>query len=545
MDQETYTLTTEQNNCSYKSPNSTAESPKSIVYQGTPVKHSNEIYHKQTAYQNRKGGFTVLPNYITPPSGFTKFVPRNPFESNLTNKLHLSVMSPTIFAKVTNPSQGSPEFTWSVEELASMQPVKIEEFPIQHHCTDPEIEINAQAAINKFFSENEIVPSPWDDKKTEVTHKLEIETPTRPYEDLNGTRDSYKSKKDAWTQTVLSLPVELPKDVEEALKPYLTFTQDQNVETDDINSSNNSLRRKLFFNHNDHSDDDEDNLSMSPMSLHGSLGIENSPPQSGMFAHGTPLRELAQHMRRNHGTPLANLSPPNMSPIGDVIDNMSCESIKSRSRSVARLDFTVNMSIETSPFHGRRKSTTEHDDSMESVHSKIDVPAVPLQINDSMEDNNTSGESNRIEDNCHPSPTEDIVPLPGETTLFGQDEKKSCHAHSNNCVDIVNRLYLATDLYKIQSSESSAFQQSSTFSGVSGQQSTFGLTQDTGYQTYSTNNASHFAENNCSLSPSKQHTCWDERILLPDDEVRLSDWKGNMKYMCSSTPSKYMKDENR
>ena len=55
-------------------------------------------------------------------------------------------------------------------------------------------------------------------------------------------------------------------------------------------------------------------------------------------------------MQRNHGTPLAfeNMSPLNMSPISEVADEMLCQSIKSRVRSVARLDFTTDMSIEIS-----------------------------------------------------------------------------------------------------------------------------------------------------------------------------------------------------
>lgn len=99
--------------------------------------------------------------------------------------------------QVSSPLQDSPRFVWSVEELALIQPVSIEESPIQQlHCSDPEVEIKAQAAINKFFHQKTILPSPWDVKRKDVK-KVEMSTPTRPQEDLNSTRDSHKSKKDS------------------------------------------------------------------------------------------------------------------------------------------------------------------------------------------------------------------------------------------------------------------------------------------------------------------------------------------------------------
>lgn len=68
----------------------------------TPVKQ-NEIGSKHTAYHNNAGCFTVLPSYITPPSGLTKINRRNPFEADLTSRLHRPMISPTIFTKVTLP----------------------------------------------------------------------------------------------------------------------------------------------------------------------------------------------------------------------------------------------------------------------------------------------------------------------------------------------------------------------------------------------------------------------------------------------------------
>ena len=128
-----------------------------------------------------------------------------------------------------------------------MQPAKIEEFPIQQpHCTDPEVERKAQAAIDKFFKENQIIPSPCDNNVKNNSRKEDMQTPLRRFDDTVSTKDSQIFKKDckylisdlyqyfsyftlivflAWTQTTLSLPPNLPSHVEEILKPYFTFTQ--------------------------------------------------------------------------------------------------------------------------------------------------------------------------------------------------------------------------------------------------------------------------------------------------------------------------------
>jgi len=142
--------------------------------------------------------------------------------------------------------QQSPGFTWSVDELAHIKPAKIEESPMQQvYSPDPELEMRAQAAIDRFFKENQIIPSPWDIRQKENKSFLPFSTPNRLLNDLNSTQECLKSTKDgktndidilksigliaiiflAWCQTVLSLPLDLPQNVEEILKPFFTFTQ--------------------------------------------------------------------------------------------------------------------------------------------------------------------------------------------------------------------------------------------------------------------------------------------------------------------------------
>lgn len=63
----------------------------------TPLQSNTRL---KRSFQNSTSNFSVLPNHITPPSGLTKFIARNPFEADLTNKLHISVISPSVFNKV-------------------------------------------------------------------------------------------------------------------------------------------------------------------------------------------------------------------------------------------------------------------------------------------------------------------------------------------------------------------------------------------------------------------------------------------------------------
>lgn len=91
--------------------------------------------------------------------------------------------------------QESPGFKWNVDELAHIKPAKIEEFPLhQIQSPDPELEVKAQAAIDRFFKQNHIIPSPWDVGQKE--NKASLSTPNRPLDDFNSTKDLLKSKKD-------------------------------------------------------------------------------------------------------------------------------------------------------------------------------------------------------------------------------------------------------------------------------------------------------------------------------------------------------------
>lgn len=103
--------------------------------------------------------------------------------------------------QVSNHLQGSPGFTWNIEELAQLQPAKIEESPIQQpDFLDQELETKAQAAIDRFFKQNQIIPSPWDVRQQRNKPCIPSDTPSRPICDLNSTKELSKLKKDGTLQ---------------------------------------------------------------------------------------------------------------------------------------------------------------------------------------------------------------------------------------------------------------------------------------------------------------------------------------------------------
>lgn len=67
---------------------------------------------------------------------------------------------------------------------------------------------------------------------------------------------------------------------------FLCILKEQNTDGDDVNLSYNSLRRKLVFNH----DECTDNDGFKSLSPAKTSTTSYSPPQSGMFVYGTPLK---------------------------------------------------------------------------------------------------------------------------------------------------------------------------------------------------------------------------------------------------------------
>lgn len=69
---------------------------------------------------------------------------------------------------------------------------------------DQEQETRAQAAIDRFFKQNQIIPSPWDVRQQRDKSCISSDTPSRPMCDLNSTKELFKFKKDGTLQQTKS-----------------------------------------------------------------------------------------------------------------------------------------------------------------------------------------------------------------------------------------------------------------------------------------------------------------------------------------------------
>ncbi|XP_062983501.1 protein aurora borealis [Elgaria multicarinata webbii] len=205
---------------------------------------------------------------------------QNPFESP-SDYSHLQeqiVSSPTIF-KSTKSSVTPGKFTWSIDELALINPVEIDSEDIRRQALylsqarlDKEMEDKRQKAIEEFFTKSIIVPSPWTDHNGKQVSQLNS---TRCIDLSNASPVGREvvveaGKSNAACQTVLSLPVDF--DMEKILGEY--YKPDELADQSQESLSTSSLRRKLFLDENGSLS--SENLSPSPQSPHNvpaSLGI--------------------------------------------------------------------------------------------------------------------------------------------------------------------------------------------------------------------------------------------------------------------------------
>ncbi|GLV44449.1 aurora borealis [Carabus blaptoides fortunei] len=301
--------------------------------------------------------FRCLPLHTTPPSRFLRI--KNPFEAALNEHLHSHIFSPSVFADVQNP-RTSEKFMWTIDDVSSLKPAHIDESTIaqfeQPNCED---DVSVQAKIEKYFSETHIAPSPWNQEVKQLPLLPESTSPAVIKEES----PEPKEVANVWTQTVLTLPPNLPEDIEKILKPFFSFTGDQHRQSVDLNSS---LCRRLF-----HFESPE----LLADSSASSIRTEWSDVGSPIIAEETDKRK-----RNFDSSPGPDLIPVEISPIhnstprklndcpispismSDDIqfradaDNPDTDQLispislckKTRNRSFAKLDFSGHMSVDTS-----------------------------------------------------------------------------------------------------------------------------------------------------------------------------------------------------
>ncbi|XP_050305159.1 protein aurora borealis [Anthonomus grandis grandis] len=262
--------------------------------------------------------FRTLPNASTPPSRFAKII--NPFEQHLIERLHLPTFSPTVFAQNSTP-KADQKFKWTIDDISSLKPADIDETTVsQHVCTmdNPEVDSLVQKKIETFFSEKEIVPSPMHVK---TNHYVPLMKDCSSWDKSPSSKASTpKTPKpmtcEGSTQTVLTLPPVLPKELEEALKPYFNY-HEEDQEYNEDHMENNSLYKQLFeFEQNtperdsktDPSDQDVQSVISSP-----ALSTSLSPIQFSPFARGLESPFDMPELRECNLSPITKTPPKRLS----------------------------------------------------------------------------------------------------------------------------------------------------------------------------------------------------------------------------------------
>ncbi|CAD0198230.1 unnamed protein product [Chrysodeixis includens] len=258
----------------------------------------------------------------TPPPTNRKV--RNPFDKALIDKLHKPICSPGMCKIYKKKSNGS--FRWDIDQACTLVPADIVACNSQFEPTpDPALEKIAEEATDRFFSQEMVMPSPL----IESSKKLKpLQTSAESTESMHVDsliKEKIVVTKEVSAQTVLTLPPELPPELELLLQPFCTFTQEQNISGEYEITANGSLRRKLFFE--EHSDMEHYDSEQTDDELH----VEQRPPSSYeahtpvVFSPDLSRDFVTKGMKRTFGTPLkkgaySNSKPCYRNKILDVVD---------------------------------------------------------------------------------------------------------------------------------------------------------------------------------------------------------------------------------
>ena len=216
-------------------------------------------------------------------------ITRNPFDSNLYEKENFPTFSPSILAKTDTPKSESGDFRWSIDQIATMNPTAIEEYPLQEYSVSyehKEDEIKEQKEIDDYFA-SLTLPSPWLQKAQGSDVKRVTFSPhppmTRIIQEANDSslsssniseQTGVKGMVDACCQTTLSIPFSF--DLETLLGNEFLSYQDDTAEDRELIVS--SLRRKLF------QQSDIDVIK----SIADGMPVEKTPLKKSSVSSGTP-----------------------------------------------------------------------------------------------------------------------------------------------------------------------------------------------------------------------------------------------------------------
>ncbi|KAJ6646072.1 Protein aurora borealis [Pseudolycoriella hygida] len=271
------------------------------------------------SFHRHSNKFSMYKNVLgTPSPRLSKVI--NPFEVGLTERLHRPIIcSPSLFHRPSTPQLSSTHFEWTIDEISSLNPANFEAHETQFTSeTDPDVEAKAQDAISTFFREQIIVPSP-------------VDCPLRNQKITLLNESFRKNTRDGICQTELSLPPQLPKEIEDLLKPYFSQTMNQQQSpvydcdtTIDHDARDASLRRKLFR--------DSESSCSSEIADEIELDCSSPPPCSPQLRNNGSQLMKSEGVNDDNDKSFGYLSPINLTPVKvqtTSSHNWSCESMKS------------------------------------------------------------------------------------------------------------------------------------------------------------------------------------------------------------------------
>jgi len=240
-------------------------------------------------------------------------------------------------------------FRWSIEQISRLNPADIDEFPHQEYSSTferEEDEIQVQKAVDEYFSQSSIVPSPWTPQHSAKHVKFSPLPPATAYiEAASSTESSYLSPNssgckvtaDASSQTKLSLPPDF--DLQNHIGPAY-YNQDGLNGSKDISMS--SLRRKLFSQVGNVNEADKGKLE-PPTEIKSIL----KSPKSPVLITSSPVSEQSTPKHTKHRPSTAStMSSPNMSPIKPMLSVPETPTSARRScvsrQSFSPMEFSTN-----------------------------------------------------------------------------------------------------------------------------------------------------------------------------------------------------------
>ncbi|KAK3600785.1 hypothetical protein CHS0354_009216 [Potamilus streckersoni] len=387
--------------------------------QGTP--DNPQIHHEstQTLEDTRRTQYASQ-IYRTPQNQI-----QNPFDSCMIERLHMpTFMSPGVFSVTSNPdSEEKKPFRWSIEHLAVLNPADIEEMPHQQDAYlmhDKDVEEKVQRAIDQFFANHMIAPSPWSDdkKKAPKTTVLQPGSEGQSPSNLAHLEGSIQKQlpqitgtQEVACQTLLSLPVNF--DLQKALGTYMTQDTDEDAIQEVLSTS--SLRRKLFFNA------DTSSLAPSPgQGVHCDdepvVSPPLAPPMTPKWENQTPLKNTPAFAsspikifqtpkQKMHLSDTDFLASPELSPIvhGYMQDKGSLRKSHSYGVFATHLDGSFEISSGHDAASGRKRHTGDAQQKDLVINSPPVSPIPSFRLNDLEETSDHSLSNSPGVSPIHPS----------------------------------------------------------------------------------------------------------------------------------------------